>query len=118
MKIKIGDIVIVLVVIIGAILLFCLNFPNGNTVVVEIDGEVLTEFSVEENTEYIYKGDYTNVIRIKDGAVSIIQSDCPDNTCVHTGEIKSSAKVICCLPNKLVVRIAKNDKSETDVISG
>ena len=39
MKIKIGDIVIVLVVIIGAILLFCLNFPNGNTVVVEIDGK-------------------------------------------------------------------------------
>ena len=118
MKVKLGDIVIVIVIVICAIFLLCFKFSGGDTVFVEVDGETVSTFSLIEDTEYEYKGDYINVIRIKDGAVSIIQSDCPDNTCVHTGEIKSPKKVICCLPNRLVVRIAKNDKSGTDVISG
>ena len=118
MKIKFGDVIIVFVIIVCAVLLFCINFSDGDTVFVEVDGKVVNSFSVNKSTEFVYEGIYINVIRIQDGAVSIVKSDCPDNTCVHTGKIKSSQKVICCLPNKLVIRIAKNNKSGTDVVSG
>ncbi len=118
MKVKLGDIIIIFVILVLAMLLFSLDFSGGNTVFVEVDGEVIKTLSLEKNAEFVHEGKYTNIIRVKDGAVSIAESDCPDNTCVHTGKIKSSQKVICCLPNKLIVRIVKKDKSGTDVISG
>ena len=118
MKIKLGDVLIIFVILASTMLLFSLDFSHGNTALVEVDGEVVKTLSLEKNNEFVYKGKYTNVIIVKDGAISITESDCPDNTCVHTGKIKSSQKVICCLPNKLIVRITMNDKSGTDVISG
>ena len=118
MKIKPGDIIIIAVVLVFAIVLFFTDFSSGDTVFIEVDGKVIKQLSLEKDEEFIYEGRYTNVIKVSDGAVYIAKSDCPDNTCVHTGVIKSSQKVICCLPNKLVIRIAKNDKLRTDVISG
>ena len=118
MKIKLGDIIIICLVLVFALLLMVVTFSSGETVYVEVDGKVINTFSLSEDNVFTYEGEYTNVIKISSGEVYIEKSDCPDKTCVHTGKIDSPQKVICCLPNRLVIRIAKGDKTGTDVISG
>ncbi|MDE6103825.1 MAG: NusG domain II-containing protein, partial [Oscillospiraceae bacterium] len=47
--------------------------------------------------------------------ISVINAECPDQTCVKMGELKSSAAPIVCLPNKLVVKFAEIDEIDAEV---
>ena len=50
-----------------------------------------------------------NLIVIKDGTICISEADCPDQTCVKMGELKSDYLPIVCLPHKLSVRFAEDE---------
>jgi len=43
------------------------------------------------------------VVQIQNGAVRIIESSCPDKTCVKTGAVSDVHGWICCLPNRVLV---------------
>lgn len=45
------------------------------------------------------------VVVVSDGAVRIDESDCPDQTCVRTGDVSAPGSVIACVPNRVVVRV-------------
>jgi hypothetical protein len=45
------------------------------------------------------------VFSIKDGAISIIESDCPDRVCVKTGYIQNNGQTAACIPNNTVIRV-------------
>lgn len=49
---------------------------------------------------------YPLTIRIAGGAVTVIESNCPSQDCVHSGTISRSGESIICLPNRLVIRLA------------
>lgn len=117
MKIKLGDIILIVLVIITAVMISVIVNRNGSNVVVEADGKVVAAFSLDDDREYVYRGDFKNVITVKDKKVYISYADCPDKTCVHSGKIDSVGRIICCLPNKLLVRIS-SDAAGMDVISG
>lgn len=56
------------------------------------------EFDVE--TEY-----GTNTVRVAQGEIGVIWSDCPEQVCVNQGSIESAAIPITCLPHRLVIQI-------------
>lgn len=59
-----------------------------------------------------------NVIEIKDGGVSIIEADCPDQVCVKDGHKEHPGDVIVCLPNKVIIEIkGEVNDSNVDIIS-
>ena len=61
---------------------------------------------------------YYNVIKIEDGSVSVIESDCPDKICKKHIPIRMSGEMIVCLPNRVVIRIEGfNEKQDLDYIS-
>ena len=116
MKLKIGDIFLIIAVLaVAAIMLFSVR-SGGTRAVLICDGRETASFDLSENTEYTYQGRYTCNIAVSDGSISVTYADCPDKTCVKTGKISKSGSVICCLPNKMIIRIVGS--SETDVISG
>lgn len=118
MKLKIGDILIISIVLISALLiLFGGKKEQGDFAVLEIDGRIIKTFSLSEDTEYIYNGNYSNTISVKNGQIYISDANCPDKICVNSKSISIPNDVICCLPNKLLLRVV-SDKSEVDVISG
>lgn len=117
MKIKPGDIILVIFILAVAAMGLLMRSGSGDTVVIEVDGGVVKTLSLDKDTSYIYEGKYTNSITVSDGKVCVESSDCPDGTCVRSGNTDSSDKVICCLPNKLIIRVEKHDGG-TDVISG
>ena len=45
------------------------------------------------------------VFEVRDGAIAFIQSNCPDQVCVHTGFIDSPWHFAACLPNVLLLSI-------------
>ena len=116
MKLKIGDFLIIIAVISAAILMLVPRHKTGSKAILSYNGEEIITFDLSQNTEYTFEGDYYNKIVIRDGSAYIESADCPDKTCVHSGKISKDGQTICCLPNKMLLRIV-SDENETDVIS-
>lgn len=75
---------------------------------ITVAGETYGFYSLEKNQKIeINNG---NICEIKDGYVSMIQADCPDQICVHTAKISEAGGSIVCLPHKVVLEIT----GETD----
>ena len=113
---KKGDLIIVAVVISLIVSMFVFR-KKGDTVSIYIDGEIYKKVSLSEDSEIKIKSDYgNNTVVIKDGEVSIKNSDCKGKDC-ETGSIRDASRSIVCLPNRLTVMIESDDKKdETDVV--
>lgn len=109
-----GDIFAVLIVMCLIVLSGVLFLPRGETengnVEIYKAGERIYVFPLTEDRTFSVDGEYRNVISVKDGRVSIIESDCPGTDCVHTGWISSAGRSIVCLPNRVEVRITSFDE--------
>ena len=58
-------------------------------------------------------GEY-NTVFVRQGEIAVVEASCPDEICVKTRFIHSSALPIVCLPNKLSIEI-RSEKSEEDI---
>lgn len=58
-----------------------------------------------------------NLLMIENGTVRMLEADCPDQTCVHTGAVGRQGQTIVCLPNRVVVEIRGNGEVPIDDIS-
>lgn len=116
MKFKLGDILIVALIVITAFFMIPKK-SKGCTAVLEISGDTIKIFNLSKDTEYTFENEYKSTIVVKDGKISVKSSNCPDNTCVHSGTISHNGELICCLPNQMLIRI-EGDPLEMDVITG
>ncbi|MBO7216909.1 MAG: NusG domain II-containing protein [Clostridia bacterium] len=85
----------------------------GGYVCVEQDGVQTASYPLNEDREIELKsenGGY-NLLVIKDGKVYIQSASCPDKICVNHRKIGFEGERIVCLPNRLTVRIAKQEKA-------
>lgn len=87
---------------------------EGSVVSVYQEGELVREVPLNETTELIVEGSYTNKILVKDGKTAIVESDCPGTDCVHSGWIHEAGRSIVCLPNRVEIRI--EGASEVDFV--
>ncbi|MBR1572688.1 MAG: NusG domain II-containing protein [Lachnospiraceae bacterium] len=111
-----------LLIILGVgICITALVYPKtaGDKVIVEVDGVEFGSYNLSEDDQIdiLVNDKVTNVLEIHDGAAHMIEANCPDKVCIHQGDISNDGQVICCLPNKVVVRIVSDSKSEYDSIS-
>lgn len=111
-----GDFIVIVFVVSLAIftgILFGKNINSEEADVVAIykEGEKIQELPLDKNREIIVSNIYTNRIVIEEGKVSITESDCPGEDCVHSGWISGSGRSIVCLPNRVEIRI----EGETEV---
>lgn len=95
--------------IVGSILV--LTAPKKTSVRVISNGETVYsgDLSLAEDTVFdvSYQG-HVNTVEIKDHQIRVLSADCPDQTCVKMGYLKSSAMPIVCLPHKLVIEFAES----------
>ena len=87
-----------------------------------LDGVLLREIrlqSVTETYEFTVSSSFgENVIRVEPDSVYIIQSDCPDGTCLRHAPLPGAPTPIVCLPHRLVLRILSDGAQSFDAISG
>lgn len=100
-------------ILIGVLMIFSL-IPltmNSNSAkkfaVVKVDGVIIRklDLSVDETFTVETSGG-KNIVAVKNGAVSVVEADCPDKICVRRGAIKNVDETIACVPHKLLIEIA------------
>jgi hypothetical protein len=97
----------------GLVVLTLLSFPiikhfqhEGKLVVIEVDGELVGNFSLEEDRFIPVDGKLgTTGVEIADKVVRVLDSPCPHKVCVKSGTISKSGETLVCLPNGVVIRI-------------
>lgn len=108
-----------LVIAAAGFLAFSLFKTEGDTVVVSVDGEEVSRYSLSEDivTDIITDGG-VNTLNILNGEAFVSSASCPDLICANHRAISNVGETIVCLPNKVVISIenTQND-GELDIIS-
>ena len=85
---------------------------NGNNaqVIIEADQKMVGIYDLNSSPQKItVKGILgPSKIEIQEGRVRMISSCCPHKTCVKTGWITHQGQFICCVPNRILIRISGN----------
>ena len=86
---------------------------QGSSVSVYKDNVQILNYSLNEDGVYPVTGQgcLYMTFEIKNGKVNVISADCPDKLCVHQKPISLSSETICCLPNKIVLKINETNNS-------
>ena len=99
------------------------------TVVVSVDGEVVDRYALSElpdgeNLVYSHNG-YTLRLGMSypiypdKPCIRVVESDCPTQDCVHTGEIYRAGQSIVCLPARIIIQLEGTpDNGGPDVVIG
>lgn len=115
------DIYLSLALIAVAAVLFLIFAPHGTGVAtVQLNGSTLATVDlsqVQSAYEIPVGGAYPLTVLVEPGAISVKQASCPDKICVRTGKISSPGQTIVCLPDKLIISIAGQNK-QADGITG
>lgn len=124
-----NDIILISVIVIisvALLLVWKLVYLNGQDtngdecVKVTVDGKVYGTYPLSKDDTIEIKnvdGDVTNTLVIKDGVADVTAADCPDHLCVKQKAISKEGESIICLPNKVVVTVKSDTKSDIDSIS-
>ncbi|MCX7715781.1 MAG: NusG domain II-containing protein [Clostridia bacterium] len=66
--------------------------------------------AVSEPYEFTVETEHgKNTVRVEFGRIRIVDASCPDHICVNQGWISDGTAPIVCLPNKLVIKIEKQE---------
>ena len=90
------------------LLVLTLTRREGAVAEVELDGETVARYALDEDGEYVLNGG-TNILVIEGGEAYLTYADCPDLVCVRTGRIRYVGESIVCLPNRLSIVIRGED---------
>lgn len=97
------------------------NFSGGNSVFIEVNGELYGTYDLNIDQTIEVKSDYGfNLVEIKEGRAYVSDADCPDKLCVNdrsdfwdeSNKNGDFLKEIICLPNRMVLRIDSFDEYE------
>lgn len=124
-----NDIILISVIVIisvALLLIWKLVYLKGQDtdsdacVEVTIDGRAYGTYPLSKDDTIEIKncdGDVTNTLVIKGGLADMTSADCPDHLCVKKKAISKEGESIICLPNKVVVTVKSDMKSDIDSIS-
>jgi hypothetical protein len=91
--------------------------PVGERLVVTLDGKVIATLPLDRDADFTVQGEYTNVIRIKDGKAFMLDTDCPNKICQKEGSIEKTGQSIICAPNKMTASIEGGGEGDVDAVT-
>ncbi len=110
-KVKIVFVIVIIIFAISLVLSLHMlrNTKNSRAVLVR-DGVQLYSFNLSEDKKIRidYEDSGYNIIEIKDGKIRICQADCPDQTCVKSGNLWSEDMPVVCLPHHLILKFEED----------
>jgi hypothetical protein len=89
---------------------------TSNTALIYQNGSLLYQIDLrEKRTVTLPEGGVK--VRVHDGAVSVVEADCPKHICIHTGAIRRPGQVIACVPNKVLIEIKSATPAFLDAVA-
>lgn len=120
-KLKIGDIVVISLILLITAGVFCFRlfgFSTGESVVISY-GENEAIYNLNENrTLNIDNNDIMLSVVIENGCVWVDNSSCPEQVCVNCGKISRVGQSVACVPAELFVKIIGEGENDYDFIVG
>lgn len=72
------------------------------------------EFPLDQDARHTIKTSYgCNTIQIENGAVRMVDADCPNHSCMNQEALSKPGAQIICLPHKLWVEVARAQEDGT-----
>ena len=106
-----ADILLILLLLVLGFLPLLFFSPAENTYAeITVDGKLERRVQLsahQDETFLVETSRGRNQIRIRDGAIEVIDADCPDRVCVKSPPIRQPGEIIACLPHKLLIEIRK-----------
>jgi len=117
--IKRSDIIFTAAVVAAALLIWgwTATAPRGERALVMLEGREIASLPLDTDTVYTVRGEYTNVLEVKDGEVFVADTDCPNKTCQKEGAISRAGQTIVCAPNKMTVTVTGGEEGGVDAIT-
>ena len=82
-----------------------------------LNGKEIASLPLDRDADFTVQGEYTNVIRIRDGEAFVLQTDCPNRTCLKEGGISKNGQSIVCAPNKMIAAVEGGGEGDVDAIT-
>lgn len=125
-KLKKGDIIIVVILIAAAISWYGINLLNESKdekqIVIETNGEAYKTISMQQGMQQqevhieLENGNHIDIVIDENGAY-VKDVICPDKVCQKTGVVNKVGQSIVCLPNKVIVYVEGKTESNVDGVS-
>lgn len=115
-KTKIGDIIVVALVLAASVVSVVLIAragagERGSAVVVEVNGKQVMRLGLSADRRVTVRGwRGPSTVEVKGRRVRMLSSTCRDKICVATGWAGGPGKSIVCLPNRVVIRVSGGRK--------
>ena len=87
---------------------------GSGQVIISVHGEEYGRYNIDEDNEININN--SNTLVIKDNKVYMKDATCPDKLCVKQKQISRDGESIICLPNKIIVTVESNSKSDIDAV--
>lgn len=88
------------------------------------ESKLVKTIDLSEKKDYSFRleqNDHVLIHVYSDGSIAFEESNCPDKVCIHSGKLNTVGESAACLPNKIVIKIVRNDgknKDDVDIIVG
>lgn len=126
MKLKKGDLIIVVILIAAVVSWYGINMLNESKdekqIVIETNGDVYKSIPMNKGMKPqevhidLKNGKYIDIMIDENGAY-VKDVICPDKVCQKTGVVDKVGQSIVCLPNKVIVYVEGKTESDVDDVS-
>lgn len=109
---------LLLAAIIAFVIVLTTRTKNNLVATVRVQNQVVLTIDLNKENDSHYYVDGTNGkvhIHVKDGAIAVIESNCPHQDCVHMGYIKESGRPIICAYNCVSITIEGSSSNDIEV---
>lgn len=100
------------------IVLICTRKKDHLVATVKVKNETVLTVNLDEKDEkdYVVKGVHGDVhIHVKDGAIAVVESNCPHQDCVNLGYIHTTGQPIICAYNQVTITIEGDASFDIEV---
>lgn len=124
MRLKRGDLLLTALILFAAAAAFLLlrraKPAAGPYAVISINGETVRSLylpDLQDGDRMFTDRGITYIVTVREGGIAMKQIDCPDHICVKTGFIKDSGRPIVCMPNRLIISLAKDAAGKEAILA-
>ncbi len=114
--IKRNDIILISVILFLSLVFTVVLYKGskkGDRVTVYVDGSMTGEYLLESGNIIDiegYNGGH-NTLTVENGYAYMSDASCPDKLCMHQGRISGEGQMIVCLPNRVIIKVEKDEES-------
>jgi len=84
---------------------------------ITVGGQVVKEMPLQTDGTFALEIRPQMLFEVRDGAIAITHSDCPDQICVHSGFLDRPGQVSVCLPNRVSLIVRSQSTADIDLIA-